>query len=168
VTTVAFWLRLVLVATFVDAVLAHARGPARIERTIAAAGIPAPRGVALALTVAEVALIGLLAAAPTFGSLTVLLYLGAVTLPMLIAVRRGARIEDCACGTIPRPVDARLAVRNGLLAAAAIFVSLVPQPSMLEPAAWIASVLLGIKEFMPRLIRRLAEPPRPSVTYRSG
>lgn len=153
-TVVAFWLRGILLLVFAEAFVAHLKEPRRLERTIEALGLGRARPLARFVTVGDVLVAALLALFPLVGGLATLIYLAIVTLPLASARRAGRVINDCGCGSLPKPVDNGLLIRNALLAGAAGLICLLPQPSIVESSAWVALALILLARLLPLTVRR--------------
>jgi uncharacterized membrane protein YphA (DoxX/SURF4 family) len=134
---------LVLAAVLVWAGAAKLARPATTAASFEALGVPAPRALARAVPVAELALSAALLAAPRPGAAASLAVLAAFTAVLARALARGTT-AGCACFGSPsaEPVSASDLVRNGLLAALALTALAAPptDPSLPSPAA--ATVVL--------------------------
>jgi hypothetical protein len=149
------WLRLVLLATFVEALYAHVSNPLRLQASVSALGIKPQTPTAIAVTIADLVVCVLLVVTPTWGGVASLVYLLAVTVPILNAYRQGRAPSDCGCTFRPKSVDASFFVRNTGLGLASVLVAVGPESALADPALAIALVGLAGAVGLPFAVRRL-------------
>ncbi|MDH3730772.1 MAG: hypothetical protein OES13_06585 [Acidimicrobiia bacterium] len=121
---------------------AHAKEPNRIAQ--AAASLGAPRVAGWFAAGVEAALVILLLGSPMVGGAAVAIYIAALMLVITLALRYGATIEDCACGSKVKGIDQTWYVRNTVLVGAGIFVVLsapTGQPWIAGPLALVAGII---------------------------
>ena len=111
-----------LAAVFVWAAVAKLRDQPSTVHAFAGAGLPAPSTLAVAVPVGELALAGLLLAAPVWGATVALAVLAGFTTHLGLARRRGIE-TGCGCfgGSGPTPPRHELG-RNAVLAVIALIV----------------------------------------------
>ena len=119
---IEFGAAVVLAIVFALAGGAKLRRPAVTAGSFADLGLPAPRELAVAVPVVELALaVGLVVVPPVAAALALLL-LGAFTVVLVAAIRSGRGQAGCGClgSTRTDPVSAVEIIRNGMLAGAAV------------------------------------------------
>lgn len=106
-----------LVVAFGDGFIAHLRHPQRFDIVLESVGA---RGARPLIIATEGIVLVLLLAQATIGGAAALAFLLTVTAGITVAAQKRGRVEDCGCGSTPKPVARGFFVRNGILALCAI------------------------------------------------
>ncbi len=153
-----FWLRLLLLSVFGQALWVHLWHPGRLQRTLADMRVPRVSTAAGVVTASDGLVCALLVLAPDVGGFAASTYLALVTGAILIADMVGRRPRDCGCGPQTRAPDGTFVTRNVLLAASGVIVAVAAQPSVVDAAGALAIVAFALHQAIevavPRLARR--------------
>lgn len=151
------WLQLEIMWVFAASLVAHARDRSRFVGVLRRAGVPIAAAAAIAITIAEGALILVVAADAQVGGAVALVQLAAVTAVVASAQARGRRLDDCGCSSQPEPVGLHLYARNAALGTGALL--LVVAGATTSPPAWAVAVAAlvvhrGVVAFVPRVVAK--------------
>jgi hypothetical protein len=123
-----------LVLVFSAAFWAHFQAFPRFVEVLQLIGFgSSSRLVAIAATITDAAIVVLVTLAPIAGGGTALLYLIVATGMIGRSVIKGTAVEDCGCGSTPKPADTRFFVRNGILVMLA-GLAVVVSPAIASPS----------------------------------